>query len=129
MADVLIPEDTSRSRLDRGRSSSTPGENPDEIGLVDGRVRAFWVKFPNGRIETTVEPFIGTNSSFMVAAHVWKDAATNAPDSTGHSIREYGAGEEPYSAFPLESAETIAIGRALRFLGRFATTGEDTEDA
>lgn len=122
MTVIEVPVDDAPSKI-RGRSAVRTDDNPDDIGVVDAKVRAFWAEHENGRIETDVKVIKtdGLPTTFLVTANVWKDVLHTAPDATGHALREYNDDDEPYGLFPLESAETVAIGRALRFLG---ITGE-----
>lgn len=111
-----FPEDTRPSRLNPRSRPTVSSFDPDDIGSVDMKVETFWASYEDGAIETEVEEGRDAGEPmFTVTARVWKIAG-GSPNSTAHATRTRGIGEEPYSAFPLETAESVAIGRALRFL-------------
>jgi hypothetical protein len=119
MVDILIPNtDDSPSRLDRGRHTSKPdfGPDPDDLSTVDGKVTSFWAAYPDGRIETEV--ILNQSGDVAVAAaRVWRDRKDQAPTTTATASRSYVDDADPFSYRAVEAAETVAIGRALRFLG------------
>lgn len=121
---ITPPADTAPSRLDRGRSSSH-NENPDDLATVDAKVSLFWSAFPDGAIDATDIEQVDA-ITWRVTARVWKDGdSVGRPDSTGSALRTFNLDGHDAEAFPLESAQSVAILRALRFLGLQAT-GKDT---
>jgi hypothetical protein len=116
MTDVLIPKDDAPSRLDRGRHTSKPDFDPDDLSTVDGKVAAFWEKYPSGRIETHVT-LHEYGDVVLATAEVWRTHLDKAPTATATASRSYVDDADPFSYRAVEAAETVAIGRALRFLG------------
>lgn len=125
-ADVELPSDDRPSRLARGASRPTStDENPDDIRNVDRKVREFRVMHPLGQIKS--EPVaeytrVGQPDkpdTWTFRASVWREykAGSVVPDSVAHcTITGNPDGDELTDRYPQQSAETIAIGRALRFL-------------
>jgi hypothetical protein len=123
--DLTIPTDTQGSRLGRRGNRGDTSElsedgGPDELATVDQKIAAFRAEYPTGRIKTKIETFRDPFGvpTYTVTARVIVAGLTT---SKAHATRTRGIGD-PYSAtFPLETAESVAIGRALRFLGYTAT--------
>lgn len=124
MTDLAIPTDTAPSRLDRGRSASHH-ENPDDVSTVDSLVAEFRKQYPDGLIDPTQVKQIGDNA-WLVTARVWKDRlfADGLPDSAGSAVRFVNLDGHEAEAFPLESAQSVAILRAIRFMALQPTEGE-----
>lgn len=111
--DIEIPEDTRRSRL----TTPVPMADPDDIATVDEKITAFWEAFPDGAIDASKIEQTGENS-WLVTAYVWKNAdADRRADSTGSATRTVDLDGHVSAQFALETAQSIAISRALRFLG------------
>lgn len=111
--DIEIPEDTRRSRLTPPASFA----DPDDIATVDDKITAFWEAFPNGSIDASDIEQI-SEDAWRVTAYVWKDAdADRRADSTGSATRTVDLDGHVSGQFALETAQSIAISRALRFLG------------
>jgi hypothetical protein len=115
---IDIPEDTRPSRLNRPAKDSGPlsSPDPDDLSTVDGKVAEFWSACPEGRIETEVD--LHQSGDVVVAtARVWRDRTDGQPVTTAHASRSYVDDADPFAYRATEAAETVAIGRALRFLG------------
>lgn len=121
--DITIPTDEKPSRIKpRVKSGDTPPVSdfdPDDVSTVDSKITEFWSKYPEGRFETEVEVYRNEYDlpTFTVVARVWAVSEEDAPATVAHATRTLGEGEEPYSLRALEWAESVALGRALRFLG------------
>jgi hypothetical protein len=118
MTDILLPTDDAPSRIDRGRQSSPvsmfdPDQDPDDVRTVDQKVLAFWDKYPEGRIVTDVI-YQQSGDVVVATARVWRDASDRKPTTTAHASRSYTDGDL-YANRATETAESVAIGRALRF--------------
>lgn len=109
--DLAFPEDTARSRLSRPPVS---GFDPDDISNVDAKVAAFREACPEGRIDAT--QIVQVGDAWLVTARVWRTSDGVEPDSTGSALRTTTT-DEGWGEYPLETAQSVAIGRALRFLG------------
>lgn len=115
--DVLeVRPDGRTSRLLR-KESASHNENPDDISTVDTLVAEFRRQFPDGLIDPTQVKQIGENA-WLVTARVWKDRrhSTGLPDSAGSAVRIMNLDGHAAEAFPLESAQSVAILRAIRFM-------------
>lgn len=90
----------------------------NEYAKVNERVKAMRTDFPNALIETT--PTFGSGD-LMFKARILKDKSDpNSAEATGHSYKTLSDKEkEKY----FEKQETIAVGRALAFMG-YAPDGE-----
>jgi hypothetical protein len=135
---MTTPETDVLAVLPDGRTSRyagrPPGDqsgdfNPDDIGAVDGKVATFERVYPNGIIDASDITQIAENA-WLVTARVWKDRADQdeLPDRTGSSVRFVNLDGHTSEAFPLESAQTIAIGRALRFLPGINNPDSNSEE-
>lgn len=119
--DLTLPTDTMGSRLHRGnRRDTSPlsDGDPDDLATVDQKVEAFRTDFPDGQIKTKVGTFRDPFGipTYAVTAKV-REIRGGYIASKAHATRTRGVGD-PYSAeYPLETAESVAISRALRFLG------------
>lgn len=118
--DIDLPEDTSKSRLrPRGPVTGyTP--DPDDIATVDARVAVFREQYPEGRIKTKVRTSYYPGEGDPRIVHTVTASVTRIAGgyiaSTATASRTEGQGEEPYASRALETAESTAINRALRFL-------------
>ncbi|WP_323986245.1 hypothetical protein [Microbacterium plantarum] len=111
--DIEIPEDTRRSRLTPPASFA----DPDDIATLDERITAFWEAYPDGAIDASEVEQTG-ETSWMVTAYVWKNGDSEGrADSTGSATRTVDLDGHVSAQFALETAQSIAISRALRFLG------------
>lgn len=89
----------------------------NQYAQVKERLKEFRAKNPNALIETT--PTI-TGETLLFRARILKDKADpNSGEATGNSMGTISIGKD--KAF--EKLETIAVGRALAFLG-YASDGE-----
>ena len=84
---------------------------------VNDRLREFWEKFPQGRINTTVTEL---QTGFLVKTSLCKDSndvqdygLTGVSSATGHAFIAYNLMGEKV----LEFTETVSLGRALAILG------------
>lgn len=118
MTDLVIPADTAPSRIDRGRNSTPVSSfDPDDVATVDDKVSAFWADYPEGAIDASDVEQIAQDA-WRVTAYVWKNRdADGRPDSTGSATRTVDLDGHVSGAFALETAQSVAVGRALRFLG------------
>ncbi|MBQ9917415.1 MAG: hypothetical protein IJO71_09495 [Microbacterium sp.] len=133
--DLEVPVDTRPSRITprprTPRASDAPdGVDPDDLATFDGKLQRFRSDFPDAVIDTEVDVRLGLlgTPSYLITARVWreqKDAGKRQPDATAHSVRTHGDGPEPYASRALETAESVAIGRALRFLGYGTETSDE----
>ena len=95
----------------------------NKYAQVKDRVAAFHKMYKAGIIGTSYEIMDG-----MVAfeANIWKTAAGTKPSATGHALGKLTGGKT------FEKTETIAVGRALAFLGIMAdgsiACAEEMED-
>lgn len=113
VADIEFPDDNGRSRLGGPVSSF----DPDDVATVDAKVAAFWTLYPEGAIDAADVEQVAPDS-WRATAYVWKHRdAEGRPDATGSAHRTLSHDEHPSAAYPLETAQSVAIGRALRFLG------------
>ncbi len=93
----------------------------DDYESVDDRIHAFYGAHPKGRILTTLAEYSDTHIVFE--ARVWREnLSEDKPDSTGFAEERRGSSKINQS-YPLENAETSAIGRALANLG-FSAKGK-----
>ena len=122
MTDIVVPEDTAKSRLARPVKT----EAPEDVATAGERIEAFWARYPEGSILTEVEvrevvtAEILPYSVFTVRAFVRKDASAERPDTTGHATRSEADPDPITAAFAQETAETSAVSRALKNLGILA---------
>lgn len=133
LEEIPLPVDTKKSRLRKTDPAPVSDYDPDDIATVDEKVAAFWEQHPLGAIASTVEYFAHADGrlSWIGTARVWKGErfeSVDHPDSTGSALRVEDL-DSQYPAF--ETAESVAIGRALRFLGirpNRETPNEDTPE-
>ena len=88
--------------------------NLSEYTTVAERIKMFWVKYPDGKIVTSIVE--ATHTRFIVRAELWRTEADPAPFVTGHAnevISERGVNRD----FALENCETSAIGIACKNAG------------
>lgn len=111
---IDVPVDDTKSRLRK------PTESPenDSFVLATDRIRAFHNLYPDGRIITTVERDVyGDAVVFTVAAHVYKTSESDKPDAMAHATRDTRDEDDGVARRPQETAETVAVSRALRNVG------------
>lgn len=119
--DLDIPVDPKPSKIRSGGPVSTfdpDAPDPDDIATVDAKIEAFREQHPAGAIASHVEKVLDADGlivAFEGHASVWFDRANSEgmPDSTGNSFRDNLPDDYP----PYETSESVAVGRALRFLG------------
>ena len=83
--------------------------NLSEYTTVRERLIEFWKRYPNGRIETEILEW--SNSRFIVAARLYREATDEKPFSTGLAnevITDRGVNKD----FALENGATSALGIA-----------------
>lgn len=119
MTTIELPTDTKPSRLTK-TTAPVSGFDPDDIATVDDKIREFWATYPDGRVDTSDIKNLG-DGAWRVTAFVWKNGDTNAPDSSASATRAFSLDGHVSEAHPLESAQSVALGRALRFLGIHGT--------
>lgn len=125
MTDIDIPASDRKSRLNREPGPVT-GFDPDDVATVDDKIASFWTFHPDGAIDASDIEQIAEHA-WRVTARVWKDAdSTRRADSTGSATRTLDLDGHISGQFSLETAQSVAIGRALRFLGITAETGRST---
>jgi hypothetical protein len=86
---------------------------------VNERIKAFWAKYPNGRIVTRLEHIDTENAKarmVIVHAEVYADRDSAFPIATGLSKEREGTTFVNKTSF-VENADTSAIGRALATAG------------
>ncbi|GAA5198711.1 hypothetical protein [Microbacterium jejuense] len=107
------------------RRDETGDTNPDDLATVDSKVAAFRKEFPQGIIDATDIKQLD-DKTWLVTARVWKHRASEngKPDSAGSALRTVNLDGHVSEAFALESAQSLAILRSLRFLAITATEGE-----
>ena len=99
---------------------------------VKDRIKAFWIKFPNGRIITGILQLDGAEVDqrmVTVTAELYADSTDERPFATGLAKEREGTQGANKTAF-LENAETSAIGRALAnggFSGDIRPSREEME--
>lgn len=101
-----------------------PGHFLDDYEPVEDRIRAFWEKYPDGCISTTLVDH--NEKQFIVEARVYatSENTTNARRLLATGLAEETVGSSPVNrTSALENCETSAIGRALANAG-FAPKGK-----
>ena len=88
--------------------------DPDAYAPVARRIRLFYERHPNGRIETQLVS--RTTREVVFKALVYRNPADVNPAATGWAAEREGDGDINLVAC-LENTETSAIGRALANLG------------
>lgn len=124
-ASLTIPDDTARSRLSPRTSERPPADHVEDIVSADARIAEFWRKYAGGRITTSIvrvdyhDPSAErpVAADYTVVAEVYKKSGDSGPSATASARRSGIDADEITASRPLESAETAAISRALRFLG------------
>jgi len=97
--------------------------NPEDYEPVEDRIRAFWEKYPDGCISTSL--LHHDEKQFIVEARIY----ANAERMDARRLLAVGLAEETVGSSPvnrtnaLENCETSAIGRALANAG-FAAKGK-----
>jgi len=80
--------------------------------MVEDRLKRFWEKCPNGRIDTEVINVLFDGKGVMVKAHLYEHRDDKHPIATGIALDYVGKGSFADSNYT-ELAETSAIGRAI----------------
>ena len=94
--------------------------NLDDYEPVESRIKAFWEKYPEGRIHTELVHF--DNNQFIVKAMIWTDRQDPIPVTIDYAHEVVG--NSPVNKnFALANGATSAIGRALADLN-FAPKGK-----
>ena len=97
--------------------------NLNDYVMVEDRIREFYDKYPNGRIETRVVQATENLESVIVFAAIYKDDDTTVPLATGLAQEQKAVGGFANEVSWVENAETSAIGRSLANAG-FQKKGE-----
>lgn len=104
--------------------------DPDDVATVDEKIAEFWRRHPDGAILPNVEVYrdVFDVPTYTVTAHVWKKRTLpdTLPDATAHASCTRGVGDEFSAIYALETAESKALGRALRYLGITGRNQENT---
>lgn len=117
MTDIELPTSDRPSRINRGTVSSF---DPDDPSTVDEKIFDFRSGHPEGTFKTEITESLGEPGAtrWTVRASVWCTWGAGRPaDVTAHATRTDGVGDEITAAYALETAESVALGRALRYLG------------
>ena len=81
---------------------------------VNKRIESFWIKYPEGRIDTEIVKWEDAVIVMKVCVYTHRD--NEKPSATGHAYEKEGSSFiNKLSA--LENCETSAVGRALAILG------------
>ncbi|MGF3056188.1 hypothetical protein [Microbacterium sp. YY-01] len=105
-----IPKDDRASRL--ARRTREPAD--DDVTSVSDRLKAFYRKCPNGRVHTDVTDM--GDGAWLARAYVF-DGEIEMPRASASATRSRHDTDEVSAEYPLETAETAAISRALRNFG------------
>lgn len=97
--------------------------NLNDYVMVEDRIRDFYDKYPNGRIETRLVQATDNLESVIVYAAVYKDETSTVPLATGLAQEQKAVGGFANEVSWVENAETSAIGRSLANAG-FQKKGE-----
>lgn len=97
--------------------------NLNDYVMVEDRIRDFYDRYPNGRIETRVVQATENLESVIVFAAIYKDESTTVPLATGLAQEQKAVGGFANEVSWVENAETSAIGRSLANAG-FQKKGE-----
>lgn len=119
--EVVIPADDATSRIRRAASAKNADAEvtaEDDVVTAEQRLKKFHRKYPDGSIVTDVD-YVHAINGFTATARVFTGPQRSdvLPKAIAHATRTYGEFDPVSAARPQESAETSAIGRALRFLG------------
>jgi len=90
--------------------------NPEEYITVHERIEKFYVKFPQGRVITTILEHDRESGFVLVRAEVYREPDDALPAATGHAYELRSAGHVQQGSY-VEVGETSAVGRALALLG------------
>ena len=93
--------------------------NPDQYATVAERIEQFYLRFPEGRINT--ELVTRDRGEITFKAFVFRTAAETLAAATGWASEREGDGDVNTVAC-LENSETSAVGRALANLGFTASS-------
>lgn len=115
-------------------AGAAPDVDVDAAVTANQRIAAFYAKHPTGRIETIVHMSVGESTEIKtfsdetartardadavtVIARVYRDQHAAKPAATGTATRRSDDANLVVAERPQETAETVAVSRALRFLG------------
>lgn len=93
--------------------------DPSQYVTVNDRIKEFWNKYPEGRIETfivSIDMDERPNRMVVIKASVYHDRTSDRPIATGTAKEREGTLHVNKTSF-VENCETSAIGRALANLG------------
>jgi hypothetical protein len=88
--------------------------NLNEYEPVEARIKAFWEKYPEGRLHTELVHF--DSSNFIVKASAYTDRTDTVPAATDYAHEVVGSSPVNKN-FGLENCTTSALGRCLSTLG------------
>lgn len=96
----------------------------DDYEPVENRIRDFWVKYPDGRINTVLTSAnrVDGRVEWSCLTVIYSDSNAKEPKVTGHATEIEGS-SQINKTNASENCETSSIGRALANLG-FATKGK-----
>src|SRR3954469_12989904 len=101
--------------------------NPDEYITVHERIEKFYVKFPQGRIITTIIEHNEETGFILMRAEVYREPDDALPAATGHAYELRSAGHVQAGSY-VEVCETSSVGRALALLGFEVRRGVGTRE-
>jgi len=95
--------------------------NLDDYETVETRLAKFWVKFPDGRVSTSM--VAKEDGQFIFSCALFRTSEDNKPFATGFAEERVGVGMVNKTS-AAENCETSAIGRALANGGFASTAGK-----
>jgi hypothetical protein len=90
--------------------------NPEEYITVHERVEKFYVKYPLGRITTSILEHDAETGFILMRAEVFRNSDDALPAATGHAYELRSGGHVQQGSY-VEVCETSSVGRALALLG------------
>lgn len=90
---------------------STMNIKGKEYVTVNERIRAFWLMFPKGRINTTL--ISNENGVCLIKAEIYALDTDDFPRATGYAYEKESSSYINKTSY-IENCETSAVGRALR---------------
>tara|TARA_Y100000593_G_scaffold73195_1_gene134463 strand:- start:5834 stop:6865 length:1032 start_codon:yes stop_codon:yes gene_type:complete len=81
--------------------------------MVEDRLKRFWAKCPNGRIDTEVVNVLMDGAMIMVKAYLYENKEDEKPVATGLAMDWKGKDSGATKTNWMETSETSAIGRAI----------------
>jgi hypothetical protein len=90
--------------------------DPDSYITVAERVAAFYERFPQGRILTSIVQHNEETGFVLIRAEAYREPDDAWPAATGHAYELKSAGHVQAGSY-VEVCETSSVGRALALLG------------